>query len=179
MDHDSVVDDWRQNAERNDEESYEFLRSMKFRDYGFDPDELAGELHKQAFQIVDCTRCANCCKTMDVKFDDEDIERIAEHLNTPTAEFIETHWKPKKRTARTRLTRSRARFSAMTTAAQSTMWGLPYAENTRTLIKKASRSGPWALPTTPCRVPLCSWNVEQIKKQSEAHRRKKRRRRRL
>ena len=91
MDHDSVVDDWRQNAERNDEESYEFLRSMKFRDYSFDPDELAGELHEQAFQIVDCTRCDNCCKTMDIRFDDDDIERIAEHLNMPVDEFVETY----------------------------------------------------------------------------------------
>ena len=56
MDHDTIVDDWRKNAERHDDENYEFLRSMKFRDYGFDPDELAGELHEQAFQIVDCTK---------------------------------------------------------------------------------------------------------------------------
>lgn len=91
MDHDSVVEDWQQNAERNDEENYGFLRSMKFRDYGFDPDELAKELHEQAFQIVDCTCCANCCKTMDIKFDDEDIERVAGHLTKATAEFIETY----------------------------------------------------------------------------------------
>ena len=64
---------------------------MKFRDYGFDPDELAGELHEQEFQIVDCTRCANCCKTMDINFSDEDIERIAGHLKMATAEFVETY----------------------------------------------------------------------------------------
>jgi hypothetical protein len=91
MDHDSVVDDWRQNAERNDAENYEFLRSMKFRDYGFDPDRLATELHEQVFQIVDYICCANCCKTMDIKFDDEGIERIAGHLAMATAEFIETY----------------------------------------------------------------------------------------
>ena len=91
IDHDTVVANWQQDAERHDDENYEFLRSMKFRDYGFDPDELAGELHAQAFQIVDCTRCANCCKTMDINFDDEDIERIAGHLNMPTAKFIETY----------------------------------------------------------------------------------------
>lgn len=79
MDHDSVVEDWQQNAQRHDEENYRFLRSMKSRDYGFDPDELAGELHEQAFQIVDCTRCANCCKTATIRFSDEDIERIAAH----------------------------------------------------------------------------------------------------
>ena len=91
IDHDTVVANWKQNAERHDDGNYEFLRSMKFREYGFDPDELAGELHEQAFQIVDCTRCANCCKTMDINFDDEDIERIAGHLNMPTAEFIEAY----------------------------------------------------------------------------------------
>ena len=67
---------------------------MKCRDYGFDPDELAGELHEQAFQIVDCTRCANCCKTMDIKFDDDDIERLAGHLNMTTPTFIETYLEP-------------------------------------------------------------------------------------
>ena len=91
MDHDSVVRDWEKNAERNDDENYQFLRSMKFRDYGFEPDELAGELHRQAFQIVDCTRCANCCKTTETKFDEEDVARIAGHLNLSVNDFIETY----------------------------------------------------------------------------------------
>ncbi len=100
IDHDTVVANWNQNAERHDDENYGFLRSMKFRDYGFDPDELAGELHEQAFQIVDCTRCANCCKTMDITFDDKDIERIAGRLNMPTAKFMRRTWKPMMRMAR-------------------------------------------------------------------------------
>ena len=91
MDHDSVVNDWRQNAERNDDENYEFLRSMKHREYGFEPDELVHELHERAFQIVDCTRCANCCKTMSIKFDDEDIERIASHFSITVDEFTEAY----------------------------------------------------------------------------------------
>ena len=94
MDHDAVVEDWQQNAESHDDENYEFLRSMKFRDYGFDPDELASDLHEQAFQIVDCTRCANCCKTLDIKFDDEDVERIAGHLNMAMDAFIDTYLEP-------------------------------------------------------------------------------------
>jgi uncharacterized protein len=52
---------------------------------------LAGKLHEQAFQIVDCTRCANCCKTLNIKFEDSDIERIAGHLNMPTDVFISTY----------------------------------------------------------------------------------------
>jgi Fe-S-cluster containining protein len=90
-DHESVVEDWRQNAKSHDEDNYEFLRSMKVQEYDFDPDELAGQLHNQAFQIVDCTRCANCCKTMTITFNDADIKRIAKHLNMGTAKFIETY----------------------------------------------------------------------------------------
>ena len=36
----------------------------------------------------------NCCKTMDIKFSDEDIERIAGHLNMETTEFIEAYLEP-------------------------------------------------------------------------------------
>ncbi len=91
MDHDTVVDDWRQNAELHDDRNYEFLRSLKFQDYGFDPDKLAAELHERAFQIVDCTRCANCCKTLDIKVTTSDAERIAEHLGMATDAFVETY----------------------------------------------------------------------------------------
>jgi Fe-S-cluster containining protein len=91
VNHDSIVDDWQQNAKARDDKNYEFLRSMKFRDHGFEPDELAGQLHEKTFQIVDCTRCANCCKTMDIKFDDEDVKRIAGHLDIEIDEFIQTY----------------------------------------------------------------------------------------
>lgn len=91
MNHDSVVADWRQNAATSDEANYDFLRSMKYRDYGFEPDDLAAQLHEQAFQIIDCTLCANCCKTMDVPFDDEDIERVAERLDMEVGDFIQTY----------------------------------------------------------------------------------------
>jgi Fe-S-cluster containining protein len=89
--HDVIVEDWKQNAEARDDNNYQFLRSMKFENYGFDPDEVAAELHQQAFQIVDCTRCANCCKTMNIVFEDSDVERIAGHLNMPTTEFIDKY----------------------------------------------------------------------------------------
>ena len=45
MDHDAVVEDWKQNAKKRDEENYQFLRGKKFQDYGFDPDDLAGQLY--------------------------------------------------------------------------------------------------------------------------------------
>ena len=91
MNHDTAVDDWRRNAESQDDVNYKFLRSLKFQDYGFDPDELAAELHERAFQMVDCTRCANCCKILTIKLSASDAERLAEHLNMTTDAFVETY----------------------------------------------------------------------------------------
>lgn len=91
MDHDSVVSDWQQNAQSREEENYQFLRSMKFRNYGFRPDKLAAELHECAFQVVECTRCANCCKTMDVTLTAQDIARIAKHLGMTAEQFVEAY----------------------------------------------------------------------------------------
>lgn len=93
-DHESVVADWQQHAQENDERNFEFLRSLKWHDYGFDTDELAAELHERAFQIIDCTRCANCCKTMTVKLEQSDVDRIARHLDMTSAKFVEKFLEP-------------------------------------------------------------------------------------
>jgi uncharacterized protein len=90
-DHDSVVADWRQHAELHDDANYKFLRSMKHRQYGFEPDQVAKELHEQAFTIIDCTRCANCCKTMNVTLDGADIERLSTHLGMTPNELTEAY----------------------------------------------------------------------------------------
>ena len=49
MDRDAVVEDCKQDAENRDEENDQFLRGMKFQDYVFDPDDLAG-LMKRRFR---------------------------------------------------------------------------------------------------------------------------------
>lgn len=86
--HDSVIDDWRKNAERHDDDNFMFLRSLKTHDDCDRVDEVAGQLHDQAFQIIDCTRCANCCKALRVKLDAEDIRRISDHLAKTADEFV-------------------------------------------------------------------------------------------
>ncbi len=94
MDHDDIVRDWKKHAEQRDEKNYLFLRSLKHRDYGFDPDDAAAELHERAFRSVDCTRCANCCKTMTVLLTEADIDRIARHLGTTVEEFAARYSEP-------------------------------------------------------------------------------------
>lgn len=89
--HEELVDDWKRNAEKNDDRNYEFLRSLKYRDYGFEPDDVAGELHEQAFQSLDCTRCANCCKTLNITFNDDDIARVSQHLGISSDDLVSEH----------------------------------------------------------------------------------------
>jgi len=50
-----------------------------------------GESHDQAFEIVDCTACAYCCKTLAIRFNDQDIQRIAGRQNMRTSKFIATY----------------------------------------------------------------------------------------
>jgi hypothetical protein len=85
--HEALLSDWKENARRQYEENYEFLRSLKQKS-SKKVDRLALELHREAFSIVDCTKCANCCRTLRPVFSDEDIDRIAGHLGMVRDEFI-------------------------------------------------------------------------------------------
>ncbi len=90
MDMPTIVADWRANAERLFDGNFRFLRSLKMKDDRV-VDRVAHRLHEEAFSIIDCTRCANCCKTVSPLFRKTDIRRIAEHLNTQPAEFRATY----------------------------------------------------------------------------------------
>jgi Fe-S-cluster containining protein len=85
--HDAIVNDWKTNAQDHDDENYDFLRSLKWQS-GKKVDRIARELHQEVFQIIDCTRCANCCRHLRPEFTDEDIDRIANHLGQTRDEFI-------------------------------------------------------------------------------------------
>ena len=99
--HDSLVADWQQNAEKHDDDNYRFLGSLKQKS-GKKVDRIALELHQEAFGIVDCTRCANCCRTLRPVFTDEDIERIAGHLGMARDEFIAAYLEPDEEQGRYR-----------------------------------------------------------------------------
>jgi uncharacterized protein len=85
--HDALVADWKANAKKHDEKNYLFLRSLKQKSEK-KVDRIALELHQEAFSIVDCTKCANCCRTMRIVVTDQDIPRIARHLEMGRDEFI-------------------------------------------------------------------------------------------
>jgi Fe-S-cluster containining protein len=93
-DHDSIVAAWKKNAQRDADRNYQLLRKLKYHDEDYELDETAHEFHRQAFEKVDCTRCANCCKTLVIQFNREDVERISAHFNLSPDEFIARYLEP-------------------------------------------------------------------------------------
>lgn len=89
--HDELVRDWRENAAADEEDSFRFLRSLKMVPSPGRVDRLARELHAEVFATIDCTRCANCCKTMKPNLIEADIKRIAKHLGLSREAFVETY----------------------------------------------------------------------------------------
>ena len=53
-----------------------------------DLDEITHELHEQAFEIIDCLECANCCKSISPVVTDKDIQRIAKFLRIKPSQFV-------------------------------------------------------------------------------------------
>jgi len=90
MDMKTIINDWRENAERHDDRNFSFLRSLKMKDDRV-VDRKARRLHEEAFSIIDCTQCVNCCKTIHPLLTETDIERIAEHIGMEKSVFRETY----------------------------------------------------------------------------------------
>jgi Fe-S-cluster containining protein len=89
-DHDALVAEWRDKAEKQRYSSFRFLHSLKGKD-GNRVDRIALEVHQEVFNVVDCTRCANCCRTLRVVVTDADVPKIAAHLGVTPQEVVGTY----------------------------------------------------------------------------------------
>lgn len=56
-----------------------------------DLSEIVAEEDAKVWQKVDCTTCANCCKTMTPIYLQEDIDRIAKHLGMSSQAFFDKY----------------------------------------------------------------------------------------
>jgi Fe-S-cluster containining protein len=87
-DHDAIVANWQVNAQKRDDANYRFLRRLKNRSSATKVDRMARRIHLDVFQVVNCTRCANCCRSLQPVFNDEDIARIAKYRAMTEEEFL-------------------------------------------------------------------------------------------
>lgn len=56
-----------------------------------DLDKITLQLHREAFEKIDCLECANCCKSISPIVTDKDIQRIAKHLKTKPSLFVDKY----------------------------------------------------------------------------------------
>ncbi len=54
-------------------------------------DRVTNELHDQAFENIDCLKCANCCRTTGPLLKNKDIERLASHFKLKPSLFTEKY----------------------------------------------------------------------------------------
>ncbi len=52
-------------------------------------DALIHDLHEEAFEEIDCLKCANCCTTTGPLLTQKDIERIAKYQRMKPGEFVD------------------------------------------------------------------------------------------
>jgi len=83
---DKIVKDWEKNAAKKTDYHFQFLTSLKFKSANR-VDKAAAELHQEAFEKIDCTKCANCCKTAKPTLFQDDIDRISQHLGISIEEM--------------------------------------------------------------------------------------------
>ena len=51
-------------------------------------DKIINELHEEAFEIIDCLECANCCKSISPSVQDNDIQKISKSLRIKPSSVV-------------------------------------------------------------------------------------------
>lgn len=54
-------------------------------------EETLESCHEEAFQCIDCTACAACCKTISPRFKTPDIRKISKFLKIKESDLIESY----------------------------------------------------------------------------------------
>jgi len=72
-------------GEKKLEENLRFRRFMKSHDHS---DRILRRIAEGIEEQIDCTVCANCCRTSTVEATERDIERLARHFHTTTERIL-------------------------------------------------------------------------------------------
>jgi Fe-S-cluster containining protein len=78
-------------GEKKREENFRFRRFMKSRDHS---DRVLRRIAEGIQEQIDCTACANCCKTSTTEVTERDVERLAHHLRISREQFLADYTMP-------------------------------------------------------------------------------------
>jgi|AntRauTorcE11898_2_1112593.scaffolds.fasta_scaffold67803_1 Fe-S-cluster containining protein len=78
-------------ADEREKENLAFINFIKFESdlTNLEVDKEFHKLNETISSRIDCTQCANCCKKLHPEILDEDLPRIASHLNVSAKDFEE------------------------------------------------------------------------------------------
>lgn len=77
-------------AQQKQREHRKFLAGLK-KKAPKNLDKLVQEIHREVFNEIDCTQCANCCRTLGPLFTEADIQRISKFFRMKLSVFEETY----------------------------------------------------------------------------------------
>jgi hypothetical protein len=78
-------------GEKKLDENWKFRRFMKSRNHS---DRILRRIAEGIQEQIDCTQCANCCKTSTTELTERDIDRLARHLHVTPEKFIAEYTQP-------------------------------------------------------------------------------------
>ncbi|MCK6641783.1 MAG: YkgJ family cysteine cluster protein [Bacteroidia bacterium] len=84
------LDDFRNNASAAESKNKKLFAKLK-RTKPKDLDQQVHQFHDEAFEHIDCLKCANCCKTTSPIFYQRDMDRAAKHLRMKTGDFLQKY----------------------------------------------------------------------------------------
>lgn len=85
-----AIERYKQLAQQKQKEHRQFLMTLK-KKAPKNLDKVVQDVHKEVFQEIDCTACANCCKSLGPLFTEADIARISKHFRMSLSAFEELY----------------------------------------------------------------------------------------
>ncbi|MBF0779061.1 YkgJ family cysteine cluster protein [Streptococcus cuniculi] len=86
------IEYYKQLAQQKQGEHRKFLATLK-KKAPKDLDKIVQQMHREVFEEIDCTACANCCRTLGPLFTEADITRIAKHFRMKLSVFEDLYLK--------------------------------------------------------------------------------------
>lgn len=77
-------------AESRKKENKKLLQRLKKQKIK-DLDKTIHGLHEEAFELIDCLKCANCCKSISPSVQDNDIQKIARSLKIKPSAVVKKY----------------------------------------------------------------------------------------
>lgn len=85
-----ILEKWELKAKEKQKANKQFLQKMQLKK-GKGAERLLPDLHDEAFEQIDCLKCAGCCKGISPRFKTPDIKRISKGLGLKESVFIESY----------------------------------------------------------------------------------------